>query len=147
MPLAVRHTPFVAKTEVVEPEPKVELKVPQARVLTVLLPPPKTDPVDYPLIHTRVIAGRLGVSAVSETIRRAFRGLKEGSASGTPHKGLLALGYAEEVVLDVDGLSELAYKITDEGIAAITEYLKHHTLHPVRSRESSINNRYKRPEV
>jgi hypothetical protein len=125
-------------------KPTIKLRLPQARVLAVLVPPnPSDPPSEWASVPGKVIAYRLGTSEVSDYIRRAMRGLREGSPSGTPHKGLLALGYATEYVLDIEGLDEIHYQITAAGIAAITEYLKHNKLPPVRNASLCTNDRYR----
>jgi hypothetical protein len=65
---------------------------------------------------------RAGYTAISGTVTRALNGIREGSSSGDPHPGLLALGYVEEVVLDVEGLKEVNYQATAAGVKS---YLAH----------------------
>lgn len=146
MPVAIRHTPSIPPVEevAVPPEP-VKLRVVQARVLSALLPDDlDADPTDYPTVPMKLVASRIGVSSISDAVRRAMRGLPEGSSSGGAHKGLVALGFAEEVTLNIDGLREICFRITVNGVATITEYLAKNTLPPLRNRASCINDRYKK---
>lgn len=127
----------------------VELRTPEARVLTALVPPdPSVPQIDWPSLTSRQIAQVLGTSELSDLIRRAVRGIPPGSSTktGAPHPGLIAKGCVVEYTLDVCGVSEIYYRITSKGINVLTEYLKHNQIPPLRDRKSCVNDRYKRTE-
>ena len=93
------------------------LRVPQARVLKALLA------LGSGSLTRANLAEIAGFTRTSGTTSRALRGISKGSSSGTPHPGLLELGYVIRTDLDIDGLWEAHYKITDKGIEAVTVYL------------------------
>jgi hypothetical protein len=105
--------------------PAGELRVPQIRVLQVLAA--ALGPITRTRITERcgykwptIVADSLGPSDPSK--RQAFYESRSKKTSiGTP---LFALGYAREVVVDVDGVSELGIEITPEGRTALAEALK-----------------------
>ncbi len=100
------------------------LRIPQARVLRALMPiDPNSSISEWPFITLITLSDRVGVSRKSDSIRRALRGLPEGSSSGDPHIGLLGLGYVEIIMLDIEGVSEANYRITTKGIQAFQKYV------------------------
>ncbi len=147
--------PISKKTQL--EEKKVEkLRMPQVRVLSILYPKDRTRHwIDWPFMRTAEIARIMGTSEVSETMRRAMRGLPESRrlridadgkrrGSGTPHLGLVDKKYVTESLLDICGVSEIRYRITQDGIDALDDYLKNGGKIPaLRPRESSVNDRYK----
>ena len=140
MPVSVRRTPFIA--------PPVQslyddLRVPQVRVLSILMPPnPEDNQIDWPLWTTQMLADWIGVSKKSDSIRRALRGLPEGSTSWDAHPGLLTRKLVDEVVLEVEGVNEKSYRITTTGIAAYQAYVaKHGSLPRVRDAAICANER------
>ena len=79
-----------------------DLKLPQARVLAVLLPPHPEDPEDeWPLITRATLGVRSGYTAVSGSVTRALHGIRQGSSSGPASLGLLDLGLVVAIELDV----------------------------------------------
>ena len=91
------------------------LKIPQARVLAVL--------AEGGAALTRAkLSNAAGFSEVSGTVTRVLNGLREGSSSGSAHLGLVGLGYVERLDLDIDGVTEVAYRITDSGQAALDRF-------------------------
>lgn len=109
----------------------MKLRVPQIRVLRTL--------TDGSLLTRSKINDRAGISQVSGTVWRALNGLKEGSSSGAPHLGLLALGYVEEHRIDVDGVEETGYMITKAGKDALRDV---DDPPQMRDRVASTNKRY-----
>jgi hypothetical protein len=110
-----------------------DLSIPQARVLRALMP---TDGSESLPKLTRVQLGqRAGFTRISGTINRALHGIREGSSSGNPHKGLLDL----ELVAAVELNGILEYQITTEGMKAIA---RHPELPELRDKTLCINNRY-----
>lgn len=107
-----------------EPKPKIELRVPQARLLAALIP---ADPTSYwtewPFLNRAALAVQAGYTAISGSVTRALNGVREGSSSGPPQLGLLALELVEEVELDLDGVKELNYRATPLGIRVYKEYI------------------------
>lgn len=120
---------------------KLKLRIPQLRVLGVLLPDDSSkSALIWPAITTNELAKRIGVSTISDSIRRAMRGLPKGSSSGEAHPGLLALGLAEELVYDVDGRREVAYRATPTGIVAYRRHIAAvGELPPLKDKASSVN--------
>ncbi len=124
------------------------LRTPQARVLAALQPTDLTDPVsEWPLVTRAQLGIRAGYTAISGTVTRALNGIREGSSSGDPHKGLLALGLVEEVVLDVEGVMETDYRATPAGVVAYQAHLAATgTLPQVKDAALCVNDRYRKPE-
>lgn len=148
MPVSVRSAqdPFRSQPHP-EESTSTPLRVPQARVLQALMPAdPDTYWTEWPSIDAHYLALALGTSTKSDLVRRALRGLPPGSSSGDAHDGLLAKGYAEAILLDVDGVRETQYRITHAGILALREYLKRHQIPKMRSTASCVNKRYKKME-
>lgn len=143
MPVSVKIDPF-SKQPIRKDQP---LRTPQARVLAALIPAYLDDPVsEWPLVTRAQLGVRAGYTAISGTVTRALNGIRAGSSSGDPHPGLLALGLVEEVILNIDGHSEVNYRATRDGIEACQAYLaaKGQQLPKHRDREACINDRYKK---
>lgn len=84
-----------------------------ARVLRACTPPdPSRNPCFWPLVTRNIIKATAGYSPTN-SLNRLLNG---------GQRGLLQLGLIEAVVLDVDGVSEVNYRITRKGI----ECLSHH---------------------
>jgi hypothetical protein len=140
MPVSIGRSPFVTAKK-----GKSKLRTPQARVLQALMPEDLTAPLfDWPLRMPKGIAKMIGVSQQSDCIRRALRGLPKRSSSGKAHDGLLALGYVEPLELDIDGVKEIHYRITAEGIKVIQDYLSNYKLPKIKSTDLCVNKRYKK---
>ncbi len=128
--------------------PRVELRVPQARVLRALLPLYPADPPDeWPLLTRAQLGLTAGFTVLSGSCTRALNGIRAGSSSGPPQVGLLALGMVEVIVLDVEGLQEDNYRITLSGIAALSVYvMAGGTLPPLKDPSVCTNQRYQKEE-
>jgi hypothetical protein len=128
------------------PPVPTKLRIPQVRVLSALMPEDTTiDPSDWALFTAVNIAAKLGVSLISDLIRRALRGIERGSTSSVAYLGLLKLGYVETLVFDIDGMEETNYRITPLGAAAYLAHIIEHGPPPKpRNKENCINNRYKK---
>lgn len=148
MPVSVKRSPFTAGICTDQPKPNTTtLRTPQARVLAALMPTYLDDPVsEWPLVTRTQLLIRAEYSPTSGIINRALGGIGKGSSSGHPHPGLLALGYVEEVPVNVDGLSEANYRATPAGIQAYRQYLVDNggALPKHRAGELCTNNRYKK---
>jgi hypothetical protein len=94
------------------------LRVPQARVLRVLMPADPSDHwIEWPVLTRAQLAVRAGYTGTSGSITRVLNGIHEcNRTSGDPHPGLLARGLIEEEPLDICGLIEMNYRITPAGI-------------------------------
>ncbi len=92
-----------------------KLTIPQLRVLEVLYQ--SGGVLSRGKIASRVDKAETYVGRVigySDPEKRArFRETPLGKSVGTP---LLDQGYVQEIVLDIDGLSEIAIRITDDGV-------------------------------
>ena len=135
MPVAVRQAPFATK-------PKIELRVPQARVLRALMPEHPDDHVlDWPVLNRAVLGVRAGYTAISGSITRALNGIRQGSSSGDPHLGLVALGLVEVREIDVDGVVEQSYRITTSGVQEFNKFmaLNGNALPPLRDAALCVN--------
>lgn len=99
-------------------------RVPQMRVLDALMPVRTNDPPsEWPMLTQRWLNQRLGYSEISTGVVRPLRGIPVGSSSGTPHPGLLGLGWVEMIAVDVDGVTENNYRITASGVVAYKAFL------------------------
>ena len=98
-----------------------------------------------PMLSRPRLAEAVGVSEISGTVTRILNGIRDGSSSGPAHPGLLALGFAESVDIDVDGLTETCYRATAAGREAYAEYVAQcgEPDAPIRDAASSTNQRYK----
>ena len=110
-----------------------DLRILQARVLYALMPISGSE--NLPVLTRVQLAKRVGWSPTSGTINRALHGVRTGSSSGNPHKGLLDIGLI--VAIDLNGITQ--YQITTEGLKAIE---KHPGLPKLRNKAICINNRY-----
>ena len=88
---------------------------------------------------------RCGFTSLSGTVTRVMRGLPGGTSSGAAMKGLIELGMVDVVQVDVDGVEEQCYRVTQLGRKVMGCYAG--KLPPLRSREVSTNNRYKKLET
>jgi len=142
MPVSVKNSPFSRSHSA----PQIKLRTPQARILAVLQPMYTDDPVsEWPLITRPQLGVLAGYTAISGTVTRALNGIQPGSSSGDPHLGLLALGYVEEVEVDVCGVLEISYRTTIAGILVYKDHLASgRVLPPVKDATTCINDRYRR---
>lgn len=121
------------------------LRIPQARVLNALMPTyPEYPPSEWPLITRAQLAVRAGYTAISGSVTRALNGIRiTNTTSGDPHPGLLDKGMVEQIVVDVEGVTEVNYRITREGIAAFQRFIASgRKIPPVRDAALCINDRY-----
>ena len=119
----------------------VALKVPQVRVLMVLLPDGDEPPLGT--IHRFHLAEMAGFIPTTGTINRVLNGIvTQNCTSGAAHPGLLALGLVEKVVVDLDGMASDSYRITRAGIKAVREWLLVNKVPPKRDEKSCVNRRY-----
>lgn len=123
------------------------LRTPQARVLSALSPPrPDRPPRLWPALTRALLAAAAGYTPVSGTVTRALNGIRSGSTSGDEHPGLLALGYVVAEEVDVDGASEVNYRATPAGVAALRAWLDARgSIPPVRDAVACTNDRYLAP--
>jgi hypothetical protein len=116
------------------------LRLPQIRVLQVLAECPQA------FRTVARIAERAGISPKSATTGQALRGVRPGSKYVKPRPGLVDLGLVERVVLDIDGLEEIDYRITPAGLAAMAEIEQSgRPIPPLRDKSLCVNQRYRRP--
>jgi hypothetical protein len=102
-----------------------KLRIPQARLLRALMPPDQSaPPIDWPVLDRAALGVQAGYTAISGSVSRALAGIHAGNkTSGDPHPGVLQLGLVEEMRLDVDGLTEVNYRITESGVRAYQSFL------------------------
>ena len=142
MPVSVKIDPF-SKQPIVKSD--LSLRTPQARCLAALQPEYPDDPVsEWPLVTRAQLGVRAGYTAISGTVTRALNGIRKGSSSGDAHPGLLARGLVEEVVLTIEGTSEVNYRATAAGVRAYQEYVRQNKLPEVRDAAICTNDRYKK---
>lgn len=130
---------------------EVTIRLPQYRVLKALRP----HGGKYPAYNRVTLAERAGFRGSSGTINRALHGIKKGSSSGDPFKGLLDLGFVRPVQVPVDGASpETAYQSTAAGQKAAQRFEKDRKengrkVGEVRDAKASTNARYteKKPKA
>ena len=163
MPVSVRSDPFATRPTLSPPgAPRASAKAPRAkptksrpasmrtahaRVLAVLVPAYPDDPVHEWVSRTvQGIARTIGVSDKSDYVRRALRGLPEGSSSGYAHDGLLSKKYVESFEVDVEGTTETYYRITSAGMRAMSEYLADGPLPSIKSADLCTNLKYRTPQ-
>lgn len=141
MPVNIKRDPFSG--QLIRPS-DLSLRTPQARILAALMPEYPEDPVtEWTLVNRRYLGIRAGYTPISGTVTRALNGIKEGSSSGDAHPGLLARGFVEEVVLVIEGTSEINYRITHAGIRAYQKYVDEHGKLPVvKDAATCTNDRY-----
>lgn len=127
-------------------EEKPELRIPQARLLQALMPADTSDPIfEWPLITRATLAIRAGYTPISGSVTRALNGIYPGSSSGDPHLGVIALEYVEIVKIDVEGISEINYRITPNGIEAFQKFIANGGKIPaVRNASKCTNDRYRK---
>lgn len=90
------------------------------------------------------LCDRAGFSRESGSTTRALNGIaRDGTKMGSKHLGAIAMGYVEEVVLDLDGVKEVNYRITELGAEVFLHYLEVAGLPPIRRQSDCVNNRYK----
>lgn len=100
------------------------LRLPHARVLLALLPAyPEDPPEEWPLLTRPMLGARAGYTAVSGTVTRALHGIREGSTSGRKSAGLLELELVEALILHIEGVKEINYRITRKGIDVIQKHI------------------------
>lgn len=144
MPISVNRSPFAAATT--KQTTDLTLRTPQARILAALVPDDPSDPQsEWPLVTRAQLGVRAGYTAISGTVTRALNGIREGSSSGDHHQGLLERGLIEEVVLSIEGVSEINYRATAAGIRAYQAHIATHGEHlpGVRDVTACTNNRYR----
>ncbi len=144
MPVAVGRDPFSVPVS-----PKSTLRTLQARVLAVLMPESLGAPlIDWPLCNRSQLGTSAGYTSLSGSCTRALNGVREGSSSGDAHLGILALGYVVEVVLDVEGVTEMNYRATPAGVAAFAAYITEHgAMPPLRDITACRNKRQGKGET
>lgn len=135
-------------------KPPPALRTLQARVIAPLIPrDPSTPPICWPVVNRAQLAARAGFTAISGSITRALNGVRPGSTSdarrdadgnivelGKGHPGLLAMGLVVEIPLDIEGVVEVNYRATLDGVRAYRAYIAQHgELPPPRDRETSTN--------
>lgn len=126
---------------------KIKLRIPQARILQALMPDnPNSHWIDWPLLNRALLGVRAGYTPISGSITRALKGVRAGSSSGPPQLGLLDLGLVKEIDLDIEGVRELNYHITQAGIEAYKSFTAKKSLPPVRDASICINGRYKKED-
>ena len=116
------------------------LKLPQARVLAVLVPDVGDDP---PLgtVPRAALAEAAGFIPTSGTMSKVLNGIQNPeSSTGKQQDGLLQYGYIERVTIDLDGMTTDAYRITRSGIRAIRLWLASNEL-PAKRDEALCTNR------
>ena len=113
--------------------PKVKIRLPQIRALQALK--------SGELMTQVKICRACGFSEKSGTIRSIINGVPEGSSSGPARPGLVTLGLVDRVELDIEGVLEVVYRITDRGLARLEQ--EDRQLPPLRDKDISTNRRYK----
>lgn len=122
-----------------------KLRIPQARLLRALMPADPSAPrVEWPLLDRALLGVQAGYTAISGSVSRALAGIHAGNkTSGPAHPGVLQLGLVEELRLDVDGLVEVNYRITEAGVRAYRSFLAGGgALPPNKPTELCVNKRY-----
>jgi len=145
MPTSIKRDPFCTINPTVRPA-KTGLRTPQARVLAALMPARIDDPpIEWPLLTRAQLGVRAGYTSLSGTITRALNGIRPGSSSGDAHLGLIARGLVEEQSVDVDGVTELNYRITAAGICEYSAYtlITGSQLPALKDPSSCTNDRYR----
>jgi hypothetical protein len=142
MPESLKIDPY--SQQVIRPT-DLSLRTPQARVLSVLCPAnPKRTINAWQAYNRPQLALRAGYTTISGTVIRALHGVRPGGKND-PHPGLLARGFIDELILDIDGIDEISYRATHLGVSAYQEYIKKNgELPPLKSAASCTNNRYKK---
>lgn len=128
-----------------EPSEDLSLKIPQARILSSLMPThPDYPPSEWPLITRSQLCIRAGYTTISGTVTRVLNGIRPGNTTtGTPHPGLIERGMIEVVMVDVEGLKEKNYRITRLGIRAFQNFIISGRKMPkVKDASAHTNDRY-----
>lgn len=141
MPIPVRRDPFPKETESLP-----ELRVPQARVLSILQPESIDTPaVDWPVLTWAMLSRLTGYSQRSGTVNRALNGIPCTCRTGEAHEGLLGMGMVVERVLDIEGMEEVNYRATEKGVRAYQAFVvRHGELPAVREKTGCVNKRYRK---
>jgi hypothetical protein len=100
--------------------------------------------IEWPVVNRAQLAICVGYTGTSGSITRVMNGIREGSSSGSAHPGLLGLGLVVEDILDIDGLLEVNYRATPEGVRAYQAYLSANgdELPEVKDAATCTNDRY-----
>ncbi len=100
---------------------------------------------EWPILNRAALGVRAGYTAISGSITRALNGIYEGSSSGDAHPGLLDKKLVKEMVIDLDGMTEVNYQITEEGIKEFEAYIAKNgdNLPPVKDASICTNERYR----
>lgn len=141
MPVHVAHDPFAVEID----SSHEALRIPQARLLQVLMPAyPEDPPCEWPLVTRTMLGMRAGYTAISGTVTRALNGIRATNrTSGDPHPGIIERGFIEVVTVNVEGVNEVNYRITKEGIQVFQEFLSHGgSIPPVKDAQLCVNDRY-----
>lgn len=150
MPISARRAALTTQPQQPTAEEVPPLRTPQVRVLAALMPEdPSARRFRWPLLTRAKLGVGAGYTAISGSVTRALDGIRPGSSSGAAHLGLLALGHVEVLILDIDGVKEINYRITASGIAAYRRWLAENGgIPPVRNAETCTNTKrgYKRGE-
>jgi hypothetical protein len=100
-------------------------RIPHMRVLRALMPDKITAPsFTWPLLTRVGLSEATGYAPTSGTITRILHGMKKGMGRGGPHAGLLGLGHVQEVLLNIDGVTEVSYRITIAGVHAYRTFVR-----------------------
>lgn len=118
------------------------LRIPQIRVLRELAGDLGLANVPFTPALTRIkLQQRCEFSEKSGTVTRVMNGVQEGSSSGAARPGLLELELVKTYILDIDGLQERVYQLTDVG-RFVVKYLAQRSLPKKRGADVSTNLRY-----
>jgi hypothetical protein len=114
------------------------------------MPADQTEhPIAWPVLTRAKLCRQAGFKSTSGSITRVLNGIRPGNrTSGAPHPGLVERGLVEVVVLDIEGVREVNYRITLAGIRAYEAYLvRGGRLPEVKDAATCTNCRYQRKEV
>jgi hypothetical protein len=129
-----------------QPTASTVIRTPQARVLRALYPTYPEDPSwDWPLVTRTKLCVRAGYTVISGTVTRALNGIRQTNrTSGDPHPGVIELGWVEVVMIDIEGVMETNYRITQAGIAAYDAFIAGGgSLPPVKDADICTNHRHR----
>lgn len=149
MPVSVASVMDPFRGQILQPKTEHKLRIPQARLLRALMPDDPSSPsIDWPMLNRAGLGVTAGYTPISGSVSRALAGIHEGNkTSGDPHPGLLPLGYVEEIVLDIEGLRETNYRITEAGVRAFQRYVAEGgKLPPLKPVTMCVNHRYKKKD-
>lgn len=118
------------------------LRVPQARILSVLMPENEDDKwFDWPVYPRSELNHKAGYTEMSGSVTRALNGIREtNQKSGKKHKGLIARGLVEAVEIELADGVDTGYRITRAGIDAMRAHNK--PLPKMRDTAHYTNRRY-----